>query len=256
MNRSTLAIATLALLTPIIGAASITHAAVAERAELRAAADAPISVMSVSGRARVSRTPDFVDVIVGISTLDKTAGGAQAQSSYGMSKIVAATKALNLAGIELQTGQVDLGARYSDYSNDAERKIIGYAATMTMRVRTTDLTAVPRIIDAALGAGANRIDGVSFQIKEAIGAREEAIKLAAAAAKRKAAVLAEALDVRLVDIQSANESSSWAQPYMAQNVAQMGRGSVGGESDGSAIEPGQIEVWGDVSITYRIAPKN
>jgi uncharacterized protein YggE len=155
------------------------------------------STVSATGKARVYRTPDFVDVNVGIFVQETTASAAQYSATQIMERVVGAIKNLKLAGEELQTGTVDLSPRYPDYNSQQERKVVGYNAMIVLRVRTTDLKAVAKIIDTALGAGANLVHGVDFQIKEALEAREEALKLATKAAKRKATVMAEALDLKL-----------------------------------------------------------
>lgn len=220
------------------------------------------STVSASGTARVSRAPDFVDVVVGIDVREPTAAAAQAGADKVMSATVAAIKALNLKGADLQTGSVQLEPRYSRWDDEVGvRKITGYTATNTLRVRTDDLTSVAKIIDAALDAGCNRVDSVQFGIKDALSAREEAIRLATRAARRKAEVLAESLEMRLGRVVSANTTSNqWGGWWgganrMSQmsNVMQSGGGG-GGEGE-DAVVPGKVEVWADTNLTYSLVGK-
>jgi uncharacterized protein YggE len=220
------------------------------------------TVISATGTARVYRTPDYLDVMIGSETIDQKASGAQSKCKETMEKVVAAVNGLKLAGQELQTGTVDLTPRYKErpnYSSEEPQQIVGYAATITLRVRTTDINAASRIIDAGLGAGANRVEYVTFGIKEALAAREEAIKLATKAAKRKAQVMAEALDLRLgrvVNASASSHQSGWwgmgrygQMAQMSQNSAGMD-GLAGQNEDSEAVVPGKIEVWADASVTF------
>jgi uncharacterized protein YggE len=214
----------------------------------------PETTISVTGTGRVDRAPDFVDVSVGIESLDKAAAPAQARSESVMKATIAAIGALALAGQELQTGTVELSPRYESHQySDDPRKIVGYVATITIRIRTTDLNAVARIIDAALGAGANRIDWVQFGIKEAIAAREEAIKLATHAAQRKARTMADALDLRLGRVIDAGTSAQQygRGRYQMTNMAQQVSNEAQAPADAqAAIVPGKVEVWAEVSLKF------
>jgi hypothetical protein len=215
-------------------------------------------IISSDGTARVERTPDHVDVMLGVVVDEKTASAAQTGASKVMDEAIKALEAAKFPGGELQTGRVELGPRYErrDY-NDPPPKIIGYTASITLRVRATDLTAVPRIIDTALAAGCNRVDSVEFGIKEALAAREEAVRLATKAAKRKAQVMAEALDLRLGRVVNASTNSGlygasysargYSNFQAAQSVAGDGQGE---RADTTPVVPGKIEVWAQAHVSF------
>jgi len=222
------------------------------------------TALNVNGTARVERTPDYADISLGVSIISKTASEAQAEASKSMDAALKAIRALNLPDLDLQTGTVQLNPRYDDYRptpNDPEiRRIVGYTADIMVRVRTSDLKAVPKTIDAALTAGCNRVDYVSFGLREAISAREEAIKLAVEAARRKAVVLSEALNLEIVGIVTATTNSQmggWYGNYRYNQMAQMSnRMEGGGSGDQDPVVPGKVEVWADASITFTARPKN
>lgn len=217
--------------------------------------------IAVNGTARVERTPDYVDVSLGITAPDKTASAAQQRANQVMDAAIKALRGLELPGADLKTGRVDLSPAYDhrpDYNPQNEARIVGYTASNTIRIRTTDLQAVARIIDTALAAGCNRVEYVSFGIKEAIEAREEAIKLAAQAARRKALVLAEALDMELMMVETASTHSQMGGFYAQNRMAQMANvamDSAQGEQTNPVV-PGKVEVWADANITYYARPRN
>lgn len=218
------------------------------------------TTISATGTARVERVPDYVDVMLGSVAIEATAGGAHAAASKAMDAAVAAIKALKLANEDLQTGSVDLSPRYERNDSSYQEhvpKIIGYAATITLRIRTSDLKAVPGVIDAALGAGCNRVDYVQFGIKEAIAAREEAVKLATQAARRKAVEMAEALELRLTRVVEASTTSQqWGGWYNSNRISQMSNGYASeprGAGDGggeSGVVPGKLEVWAEATVVF------
>ncbi len=238
-------LASLAAFTP----AALVHAQGAPIATTTAAQE---TTLSVNGIGKVERVPDYLDVTVGIMEDQSTASEAQAAAEAIMAKLVKDVRALNLAGMELQTGTVSLEPRYEDRPNyQAIPKIIGYRAAISIRVRTTDLPSASKIIDTSLKAGANQVQSVGFGIKEALEAREEAITLAGKAATRKAATLASALDLKLGRVITA---SSFAQQNYypmnrMSNLAQVASSTEGG-SDGEAVVPGKIEITAEVSVTY------
>lgn len=120
------------------------------------------SEITTTATARVYRKPEFLDVIVGVDTSANEATAAYNDCSQKMEAVIKSLRTLNLKGVEFQTGTVALSPRYNDheaYKQDQPRKIIGYSAINTLRIRTTELQAAPAIIDRALAQGANRVDG-------------------------------------------------------------------------------------------------
>lgn len=215
--------------------------------------------VTARGTARVFRKPDFMDVIIGVETLGGTAGAAYTDCATRMEAVLGAIKGLSLAGVELQTGTVDLSPRYEQrrYEEPAPAKIIGYMALNTVRVRTTDLRAAPTIIDAALKNGANRVDGISFAMKEVLEAREEALRMATKAARRKAEVMADALGYSLGRVMDVSESTMQYGWYSNRsvNMAQVqSSGDSGAAPGGESIEPGKIEIVVDVTLTFTLRP--
>ena len=257
-------------LTPLVAmvAAMFTMSARAQSGGMPDVADGALSkesVISSTGTARVTRTPDYVDVMIGVVVAEPTATKAQAGATKAMEAAVGAINAMKLAGLELQTGTVELTARYDSPMNDGihearEPKVIGYTATNTMRVRTPDLTSPAKVIDAALGAGCNRVEGVQFGMKAVLEAREEAVMLATKAAKRKAKVMADALDLKLTRVLSASTSSGYyggwysgrgmqSQGGQSPFSAGGGEGGHAGE-DPSPVAPGKIEIWAEASVSF------
>jgi uncharacterized protein YggE len=207
------------------------------------------------GTARVTRPADRLDMTFSVDVLAPTASEAQAQATARAEVVVKGLRALGLKGAQIRTGRVDLSPQFDPKAEaNAPARIVGYRAVNTIEVRTDDVGAAARAIDAALKGGANRVDGVNFSLKEALEAREEAIRLATAAAKRKAAALSAALDLDIRGVVNATSdvsSGGWG-GRMAQNVAVFAEQGGGGED---AFVPGQVDVSATVRVTFRAVAK-
>jgi hypothetical protein len=258
MNRILAAVAR--SVSPLVLCLAVPAALVPPAPALAQAEPAPIVApkqgqITAAGTARVYRSPDHLTVTVGVFRDAAEAGAAQEQAGAAMAKVVAAVKKLELSGAEFQTTAVRLDARYGRDRDGESGGIIGYRGEMSLTIRTGDLKAAARIIDAAMKSGANRVGGVEFGIKEAIAAREEALKLAMQAAKRKAAVMAEGLEVRLGHVVNAGEESQRYGSRMSQMTSNFAReGGEGGSAAEGAFEAGKVEVWAEVSVTFAVEP--
>jgi uncharacterized protein YggE len=207
-------------------------------------------VITVSGSGEVERKPDFAVVSVGIQAREKSAATASEKAGSAMRSVAKALEELEIPDMQLQTSGVSLNPAYS-WQNDGQAQrqtLLGYDASSTLRVRIEDPAKIGTIIDAAVGAGANSIHGISFELKEALQARQEALTMAARAARDKAETLAEALGLELRSVVTATASSDsppW-QPMMS-NRAAFAEAAPG---LGQGIEPGMVTVRAETTVTF------
>jgi len=215
-------------------------------------------IIHVTATGEVQRRPDYALVFVGVELREERAEAASDRAGKAIQKITAALEALKIASLQIQTSEVRLTTAYNWNQGNESRTLLGYDATTTIRVRVDDPKSVGKIIDAATSAGANRIDGISFEINQALEARQEALRLAARAAKDKAATLAEALDMRLGSVIEATTSNAeprlWMNQSQYSNLAQAQRAPEGGFDGG--IEPGFVTVRADVTVTFAASTRN
>jgi len=261
MNRLTLAATTIVLLTGVVGLCAPVRGAAAASGATRLDEEADRrSKLVVSGVGEVQRKPDFATITVGFEGQEATARAASAKAGAAIEAIGKAINALPLPGEkQIQTGSVDLAPVYDPQPVDSvgrptgQPKLSGYRASSTMQIRTADAKSIGVIIDAATGAGANRIFGVSFGLKEALQAREEAIRLAAASAAAKAETLAGALRLKIDGVLTATTSDPDQGRFYGRNMTANMAQAEGGFSE--AIEPGMVTVRAEVSVTYLISAK-
>jgi uncharacterized protein YggE len=173
----------------------------------RASGDNPVTPVSrsitVSGNSSVSATPNQAVFTFGVNTRSKTAVQALAADAAEMRKLIDALKAAGIPAGSLQTSSVSLSAVTSD-QGDA---IIGYSASNSVTATIANLARAGEIVDAAVAAGANQVDGPSLTVSDQTSLYQTALKAAVADAREKAQALAAASSLHVGDVISVQEDA-------------------------------------------------
>lgn len=170
----------------------------AHSADQNNAASAP--TITVSGSGEVVVDPDRARVSIAVDSEGTTSAAAAGDNA----RITAAvTNALLSAGAtrsDLVTTNYMVQPHWQ-YSNNSPPTRAGYEAHNMLRVSVTQLPMLGKWIDAALGAGATRIDSVEFDSSAAASARRDALSKAVANAREDAETLAKAAGGKLGPLQ-------------------------------------------------------
>jgi len=145
-----------------------------------------------SGQAEEKVTPDRVSVLVNVQTRAATAAAAAAENARRTRAVLDALAALGLAKDQLSTEGY---TAYPEMNYDRPGntpKVIGYVVTNSVRAESKRVDQAGPIIDAALGAWANMINGLSFYAASIEEARRRAIGAAVASARADAEAMAQA----------------------------------------------------------------
>ena len=201
-----------------------------------------------SGEAVVTAAPDRAQIDVGVVTQADTSQAAAAQNAQKLEATLARLRGLLGANANIKTISYSLTPNYRYPREGGEPTITGYTATNIVRVTLDELTQVGRVIDAATQAGANRIQSLQFTLRDERAIQAQALREAAANARRKAESLAAALDLRIVRVLSVVESSPVVVPLRDVAYARA-------ETASTPIEPGTIEVRATVELTVEISPQ-
>lgn len=159
--------------------------------------------VSVSGTGSVSVPSDRARIRVAVETEGTSAAQAADRNAQLMDAVIRAAR--NVAGPDatIGTSGYRLAPRYTvDRSAPAGQRITGYQATNTVSVTLMDVERMSAVVDAALGAGANRIDDLSFFASDTEPARLQAIAMATRSARAEAEVLAETLGLAVLGPES------------------------------------------------------
>lgn len=151
----------------------------------RSATPATGSTITVSGNGTVNVTPDRASFNFGVTTNGATAAQALSRNSAQARSIIDALKKAGIAAADIQTTQVSLWPQTS--SNG--RHITGYQASNSVDV-TAGLAKSGQLVDAAVRAGANNVDGPNLDTADKASLYNQALDKALADAKQKAQAIA------------------------------------------------------------------
>lgn len=209
----------------------------------------PVPTIEVTGNGEARANPDRATMDIAVETHGATAAQAAAQNAKLSQRIADALKAKLGDTGKIQTGSYNLMPEYRQRPNETTSQIVGYQAVNTVTVDTSALDRVGALIDAAISAGANRVDSISFSLRDQSGPRNEAIAKAAADALSQARALAAALGVKLKRVQHASTTAAPRPIFMGMGNARFAPGAA---SEPTPITPGQVTVPATVNLIYEI----
>jgi len=202
--------------------------------------------IEVDGTGETRTSPDTADLDLAIDTQAKTAEEAANRNAALAAKVIDALKSKLGDKGKITTAGYSLNPEYDQRASEKPR-IIGYNAQNTVTVHTGALDLVGALIDAAIAAGANRVNALNFSVKDDTKARTEAIAIATRDARAQAEALASALGVKLGMILKATTVSQ-ARPIPVR----MGPAMAMSASVATPVEPGEVTVSATVSLTFEI----
>ena len=199
--------------------------------------------LTASGEVRVQ--PDLAVLNLGVQADGADAAQAFAQARRRMASLFTALHGQGVADIDIQTAELNLQAQY-DNSGKGAPVLTGYRASDTLSVRLHDLGRVGGVIDALVAAGANEVDGVSFELSNPKAAQDEARRLAVKALQAKADLYAEATGYRIRRLVSLSEGGG-GYPGPEARVFAMRRPEAK-----TVVAPGQQTVTATVDATFEL----
>lgn len=205
--------------------------------------------ISVSGSGTVSAAPDEVVLRLGVETRAETASAALSQNNEQMEAVVAALTEGGVPREDIQTQTVQLRPQYDESpqrepSPAGQQELIGYVASNIVEARTSDLDAIGQLLDDTVQAGANRIEGLRFEVSEPGDLLDQAREAAWQDAEDKAQQLAALAGVELGNVLSINESTTAPRP--------MGLGGAVERAAAVPIEPGAEDIQVDLQVSWSV----
>lgn len=216
-------------------------------AESQTNVQADKKVLNVSGEGTVYASPDIAYITLGTVTEDKIAKTAQQKNADIMAEVVAKIKAAGIKSEDIKTVNYSIYPRYNYIEKTGERQIIGYSVTNSIQVTVRDINKTGSIIDLASSSGANTASSISFGLSDYDKYYNEALKKATEAAKGKAKVIAETMDIYLKSPVSITENGG-SQPIYNYGVSyDLAKAA---EASPTPVQSGNITVRAGISITY------
>lgn len=221
-----------------------------------AAAQPERPVIRVTGTGEVRAAPDQAVADFAVETQAATAQQAAAENAQRMDRVIAALVRAGVPRDRIETRDYNVFPEMDHRPGEpgGEPRIRGYRVMNTVSATIHEVDRVGGVIDAALQAGANRVHGVRFGLRDPQRFRQQALADAVRRARADAEAMAQALGVGLGMVREAHTGDFTMVPPSPVMFAR----DAMAESAGSAptpINPGEQRVRATVTITYDIAAR-
>jgi uncharacterized protein YggE len=203
--------------------------------------------LNVNGSAQITVSPDIAYISVGVQTQNASANEAVSGNTVQAQKIADALKAMGIEDKDIRTSNFSISPQQQF---DDKGKLTGviFVVDNTVYVTLHDLTKIGDVLTAVVGAGANNIYGIQFDVSDKTTALASARKTAVENARKQAEELAQAAGVKLGAVQNINYYNSY--PTMSEGK---GGGAMYDTASVSVpVAAGQLTYTVDVNIVYAI----
>lgn len=249
MKRKFLFTAALAALTPLAAQAQVMSSG--------PVVGAGNTLLNITAEGKSTRTPDLAVFNAGVTTQGKTAGEALTENAQRMTSVIAALRKGGIAERDIQTSNLSVNPVYGQPKRLADGSIeerdpviVGYQATNQVSVRQRKLDQYGKVIDTLVAAGANQVNGPSFQIDSPDAAMDEARLEAMKTARARADLYAKAAGLRVMRVLSISENAGWSPP---QPQAMFARAEMASAPKSSPVAAGELEMTVTVNVSYELA---
>lgn len=212
------------------------------------------NVIHASGTGNVIGTPDRAQVTFSVATENPDVKVAQQDNAQKMGKVIDALVAIGIPRDALKTTGYNIYPVYEDTTKSLfDQKVRTYRVTNTLTVTLHDVSRTGEVIDVAVANGINQASSIEFLLSDAQSQvlRTEALKVAVARARADADTVAAAMGTNITGVQSADISGGYS-PVLFQNYQYAAGDAMMKSAAPTPIQPGDITVSAQVSVTYRI----
>lgn len=208
--------------------------------------------ISVSGTGQASAQPDVAVVTIGVTTEAQEAGEALTENSVQMTAVIAALKEGGVQAKDIRTQTIRLSPRYEQPPRTAggaqkPAELVGFMASNVVEARVRELGGLGDLLDAAVQAGGNQIQGIRFEIEDTSELLVQARDAAWLDAQDKAQQLADLADAELGAALTIQEFSRTPRPYEGARVMAMDMAAAS-----VPIEAGEQSVQIEVQVTWQM----
>lgn len=208
-----------------------------------------LRLIRVYGEAELSAAPDRAQIDLGVETSGATAQSAVGENARLMEAVLAALKQMGLQEDQLKTGAYQLYSEreYTEPTRPAGEGRITYRAINTLSITVNKLEDTGKIIDTAVRAGANQVQSIRFELKDAQALQRQALQAATTQAGTKARAIAATANVSIKGIHSIIEESASYTPFRAAFMDDMLKQEAAATTP---VIPGDVNVHARVVVEY------
>jgi len=201
--------------------------------------------LQVTGQGTMSASPDQAILRLAVQTQALTATQASNDNAAMMSKVLDALANAGLSKDSIQTTSYTLTPIYESKSDQTTPpRVLGYTARNAIQVTITNFSSTGKILDTAVTAGVNEVQGISFTLSNSALAtlQRQATQLALQDAAAQAKAIASTMGVTLLGPVSISPGYSFQPRYDTMTL-----------SSATPIQPSTLQVTATVQVTYQFA---
>lgn len=206
---------------------------------------ATTKTLQVTGEGTVSASPDQAILLLAVQTQATSATQATGDNAALMSKVLDALVNAGISKDSIETTSYSLTPIYENKPDQTTPpKVLGYIARNAIQVTVTDFSSVGKILDMAIAAGVNEVQGITFTLSSSALAtlQRQAMRLALQDADSQAKAIASTLGVNLVGPLSVSPGYSFQPRYEKMTPSAQ-----------TPIQPATLQVTATVQVTYQFA---
>lgn len=205
------------------------------------------NTVSFSGEGKVVTKPDIAKVQLSIVTEALTSKVAQDDNSKKSKAVTDYLQKQGLGEKDIKTTGYSIYPQYKYPQYGGRPTITGYQVNQSMEVKVRDLDKASNILDGVVSAGANQVNGLSFEIDNPEALKTEARTKAIADAKKKASELQSQVGISLGKIVNFSENTGGypIPTYYETKASGIDRG-------GPSLPAGENEITVNITLTYQI----
>ncbi|HUX51091.1 MAG TPA: SIMPL domain-containing protein [Spirochaetia bacterium] len=202
--------------------------------------------ISVSGTGTVLASPDIATVRIGVESRNADVKRALNATADRMKAVVAAVEAAGVAEKDISTVDYRVDFMQNDQQQSSATGRTGtYIVTDVAEVTIHEIGRLGTVLDGALGAGANDLQGVTFALANPAPVEQQARAIAFRQAYDRADQLAKLSGSTIVRALKISEAGSGAGPSLPMLKAAVFAGS-------PPVNAGQLEVTVTVQATFQV----
>ena len=207
------------------------------------------ATVAVSGTGSAAVTPDGAVLYVGVETSAESSKEAQEENSGSINAVIEALLGAGVEEKDITTSSFDI---YTDYDYvDGSSVFAGYRVSTMLTVSNLDVSAVGDLIDLAVEAGANDIDGIEYTYSDTEEAYDQALEAAIDRAYAKAELIAGKAGASLEVVSIEEEEYSYG-TIDARSYSVTASESADEESGSMTVLAGETEITATVNVVFQL----
>lgn len=202
--------------------------------------------ISTTGVGEASAVPDRATIYIAVQTRAATATAASADNARRVKAVMDTLRAIGVSGDQVQTANYSVTPE-APYMPSTTPKTVTYAVSNSLLVKLRRIEEVGRVIDAALGKGANEISSLQFSSSTVDSVRSLALAAAVVDAKTQAEAMARAAGGSLGQLLELSTSMPVRPMPMVQSFSARAAAQ-------TPITPGEQSITATVSARWAFVP--